>query len=157
MTKVFLGLGSNLGDREWYLGKAIEMLLDLEEVSFVAASSVLETEPVDYIDQPDFLNQVIVVETELPPAELLEKCQGIELSLGRKRDVPKGPRTMDIDILLYGDLVLDREDLTIPHGGIKKRDFVLKHLLELEPELCDPESKMKYSEVMKNEFDKKYQ
>ncbi len=147
MTKVFLGLGSNLGDRADFLRRAIEMLLEDGGVSLINSSSLLETKPVDYLNQPDFLNQVVVLETQLPPTEMLAKCQAVELELGRKRNVPKGPRTIDIDILLYGDSVISEPELKVPHPEIKNRDFVLQHLLELEPELCDPVSKIKYSEV----------
>jgi 2-amino-4-hydroxy-6-hydroxymethyldihydropteridine diphosphokinase len=130
--KIFLSLGSNLGDREGNLRTAIEYL----PVSRV--SPIYETEPVDYTDQPWFLNQVAEIETELSPIELLAATSRIEYDLGRVRSVPRGPRTIDIDILLYGDRIVNTPDLRIPHPRMAERRFVLAPLADLAPDLKHP-------------------
>ena len=101
-------------------------------------SSIYETEPQDLREQPKFLNLAAEIETDLPPIELLDWSQEIEARLGRTRDVPKGPRTIDIDILLYGDLVVETGDLQIPHPRLALRRFVLEPLAELAPDLRHP-------------------
>lgn len=130
-----IGLGSNLGDRSWYLARARELLASAGVIE--RASPIYETEPVDYTDQPHFLNQVIVVRTERAPLELLRLCLSIERILGRERLLAKGPRTIDLDLLLYDDLSLDivegMDHLTIPHPRLHKRRFVLVPLCDLFP------------------------
>jgi len=156
LTRVFLGLGSNLGDREKFLEEAVNLLQKDEKIVVVETSSVVETDPVDYTQQPRFLNQIIIAETGLKVHELLKKCQQIETELGRVKLIDKGPRNIDIDILLYGEMIHESDELTIPHEGIVKRKFILDHLIELEPDLRDPVSKKRYSEVRENEFYKKH-
>jgi 2-amino-4-hydroxy-6-hydroxymethyldihydropteridine diphosphokinase len=132
--KVYLGLGSNLGDRKENLRQACEFL-ESDYTTFVQGSSIHETEPFGVEDQPKFLNMVCEIETELSPRDLLLFVKNIEKKLGRKKREKWGPREIDIDILYYGDLVVDEPDLKIPHPGIKERDFVLKPLEEIAPGL----------------------
>lgn len=140
MARVFIALGSNLGDRKKYLSEAVRRIDMAAGISLRQVSSLLETEPVDYLDQPDFINQMIEVETNLSPTGLLVFLQGIENVLGRRREIPKGPRTIDLDIILYDELVIESEELIIPHPGRLERDFIVRHLVELDPELRDPVS-----------------
>ncbi|MGE5488583.1 MAG: 2-amino-4-hydroxy-6-hydroxymethyldihydropteridine diphosphokinase [bacterium] len=137
MTSVYLSLGSNLGDRAEYLRRAIEAL-DQAGVRVLRVSRVRETEPVDVTDQPRFLNLVVEAETDLAPGELLARTQAIERELGRVRTRPKGPRTIDIDILLYGSLVAETPELSVPHPRMAMRRFVLEPLAELAPDLRHP-------------------
>ncbi|MGA2115246.1 MAG: 2-amino-4-hydroxy-6-hydroxymethyldihydropteridine diphosphokinase [Bryobacteraceae bacterium] len=127
---VYLGLGSNIGDRLEYLKRAIERL-SKARVRVLRASPVYETEPLDATAQGWFLNQVVEAETELFPLQLLAATQRIERELGRARLVPKGPRTLDIDILFYGKAVVETERLEIPHPRVGERRFVLKPLADL--------------------------
>jgi dihydroneopterin aldolase/2-amino-4-hydroxy-6-hydroxymethyldihydropteridine diphosphokinase len=147
MAIVYIGLGSNMGDREKNLADAVSRLSSLPFITFLKQSSVLETEPVDYLEQPRFLNKIIVIETTLAPRELLNRTGKIEIELGRRKTVPKGPRTIDLDILLYDDIILQTADLTIPHPEIKNRKFILQHLVELDPDLTDPITKQKYRDM----------
>jgi 2-amino-4-hydroxy-6-hydroxymethyldihydropteridine diphosphokinase len=147
MTTVYLGLGSNIGERDINLETAIA-LIGTAGVFVTGRSGTLNTEPVDFKKQPKFLNQVVRGETNLDPHALLKALQGIEKSMGRVKTKPKGPRIIDIDILLYDDLVMNEKDLVIPHPQITHRTFVMKHLIELDADLCDPETGKKYSEVM---------
>lgn len=137
MKIVYLGLGSNLGDRQAQLESALE-LLEREEVRVLIASSLWETEPAEYLDQPWFLNMAVKAETDLMPLTLLQKIQKIEAALGRERRIAKGPRTIDIDILLFNRFVIDSKQLTVPHPGLAQRRFVLEPLAEIEPELRHP-------------------
>jgi 2-amino-4-hydroxy-6-hydroxymethyldihydropteridine diphosphokinase len=111
-------------------------------------SSVYETEPVGVRNQPWFLNVVVEGETELFPVQLLERMQAIEIRLGRRRPAEQGPRTMDIDILLYGDFRIERRDLTVPHPRLSERRFVLEPLVELAPELRHPVSRVTMRELL---------
>lgn len=136
-TTAYLSLGSNLGDRQTNIDHAIQGLKDLGKV--IARSALYETEPVETTeDQAWFLNCAIALETELPASELLRRILNIEQSLGRKRITVKGPRLIDIDILLFGDAVIDTADLTIPHPGMHARRFVLAPLAEIAPEVRHP-------------------
>ena len=137
MTRAYLGLGSNLGDRRALLRQAIEAL-DWGDVSVVARSRVYETTPVGGPEgQPDFLNQVIGVETSLDAHGLWERCSAVEASLGRSREHETrwGPRAIDIDILTFGDSVVSENDLDIPHPRMADRGFVLVPLAEIAPDL----------------------
>jgi 2-amino-4-hydroxy-6-hydroxymethyldihydropteridine diphosphokinase len=136
----YVGLGSNLGDREDNLSRALERL---EELGPVRVSRVRETDPVGITDQPRFLNAVAEVETELPARELLVRLLAIERSLGRDRatEVRWGPRTIDLDLLLYGDETIDEPGLTVPHPRLAERRFVLEPLCELDPELVLPDGR----------------
>ncbi len=134
---VFLGLGSNLGDRSRLLASAIERLAG-PDLRVVRRSRIFETPPWGKTDQPFFLNQVIEVETTLTPEALLARCRDVEQTLGRVRSERWGPRTIDVDILLYGDLVLRHPDLVIPHPDLGRRAFVLVPLAEIAPGLRLP-------------------
>jgi 2-amino-4-hydroxy-6-hydroxymethyldihydropteridine diphosphokinase len=138
--KGYLGLGSNVGDRHAHLRAALELLAE-HEVRVEAVSSTYETEPVgEILDQPDFLNAAIRIETELEPEALLDVCKAIEVEQGRMLAGPRhGPRPLDVDLLLLGDLELDTERLTLPHPQVTSRRFVLVPLLELDPELALPD------------------
>ena len=137
MTTVYLSLGSNLGDRDAHLAAAIEPL-EAAGIQIKRRSSIYETEPQDRREQPWFLNMVLEVETDLLPLEVLARIQKIEMELGRKRDVPQGPRTIDIDILFYGSSVITTPELEIPHPSMAARRFVLEPLAELAPNLRHP-------------------
>lgn len=137
---VYLALGSNLGDRVGAVQQALRFLADHEEIRVLSASSLYETEPVDNTDQEWFVNAAVAIDTTLPPEELLALCQDIEQSLGRVRDPnnPKGPRTIDIDILFYGDLVMNEPNLVIPHPRVHVRACMLVPLLEVNPRIVHP-------------------
>jgi 2-amino-4-hydroxy-6-hydroxymethyldihydropteridine diphosphokinase len=136
----YLGLGSNVGDRAANLRRAIEGL-GRHGIAVERASSLYETEPVgEILDQPDFLNAAIRIRTELEPEELLGVCKAVEVELGRMFAGPRhGPRPIDVDVLLLGDLVLATEALTLPHPEVLSRRFVLEPLLELNPALALPD------------------
>ena len=136
----YLGLGSNVGDREEHLRAAIRLLGE-HGVEVDATSTTYETEPVGEItEQPDFLNAAIRIRTDLEPEELLDLCKAIEAERGRLFAGPRhGPRPLDIDLLLLGDLQLSTERLTLPHPQVTSRRFVLAPLLELDPELTLPD------------------
>jgi 2-amino-4-hydroxy-6-hydroxymethyldihydropteridine diphosphokinase len=136
----YLGLGSNVGDRESNLRRAIDEL-GRHEVAVEATSSLYETEPVgEILDQPDFLNAAIRIRTGLDPEGLLGVCKAIEVELGRMFAGPRhGPRPIDIDLLLLGDVELETEALTLPHPEVTSRRFVLEPLLEIDPELTLPD------------------
>jgi 2-amino-4-hydroxy-6-hydroxymethyldihydropteridine diphosphokinase len=136
MRGVFVLAGSNLGDRKANLEYALASLAKAATV--VAASSCFETEPVGFKDQPWFLNQAIELDTLLSPTELLATCQEIENSCGRVRTFPNAPRTLDLDILLYGKIIVSREDLIIPHPRMAERRFVLEPLAQIAPEFIHP-------------------
>jgi 2-amino-4-hydroxy-6-hydroxymethyldihydropteridine diphosphokinase len=137
--RAFVGLGSNLGDRESYLRRALELLRAEPGIDVVAVSSVRETEPVDYLDQPRFLNAAALVETDLAPRALLGRLLAVELALGRRREgVRFGPRTIDLDLLLYGDESVEESGLVVPHPRLTERRFVLEPLYELDPDLVVP-------------------
>ena len=137
METIYLSLGSNLGDREANLRAAIERL-EAPDVRVVRTSPVYETEPVDYTGQRWFLNLAVEAETSLSPMELLARIGKIERALGRVRTVAKGPRTIDIDILLYGDAMVRNATLEIPHPRMAERRFVLAPLADLAPGLRHP-------------------
>jgi 2-amino-4-hydroxy-6-hydroxymethyldihydropteridine diphosphokinase len=139
MPQAFIGLGSNLGDREATIRRALELLEARAEIEVVAVSSLKETDPVGYEDQPRFLNGAAALRTELPPRGLLDRLQAVELLLGRDRSGPRfGPRTIDLDLLLYGDEQIDEPGLQIPHPRLAARRFVLEPLAELDPGLQVP-------------------
>lgn len=133
---MYLSLGSNLGDREANLRRAIEALRGLGTVT--AVSSFYETEPVEFVAQPWFLNCAVALETDLMPKQFLARAQAIEQSLGRRRLTPKGPRTIDIDILLFGNSVVDVPALVVPHPAMHERRFVLEPLAEIAAEVRHP-------------------
>ncbi len=138
MSRVFLGLGSNLGDRLACLRAALEALARAPRTELLGVSRVYETEPVEVQGyQPDYLNCVAELECGMTAVELLRYCQGVEAALGRERKGEKAPRTVDIDVLLFGDEVLRLGDLEVPHRGVL-RAFNLKGLAELDPRLYIP-------------------
>ena len=137
MARVYLGLGSNIGDRERPLRDALR-LLESPEIRIVRVSSLYETAPLDYLDQPWFLNLVAEGDASLPPEALLDRALEIELSLGRRRVADKGPRTLDVDLLLYEDRILSSPRLVVPHPHMQERRFVLEPLAELAPDLIHP-------------------
>ncbi len=136
MNRVFLSLGSNMGDRQAYLQQAREALA--RHVKILAASSIYETEPWGYTEQPGFLNQVLLGETDLRPGALLDFAKFLEAELGRTPTFRYGPREIDIDILFYNNLVMETPHLTIPHPTLHKRAFVLVPLAEIAPDLRHP-------------------
>ena len=136
MTAVYLGLGSNLGDRPGNLKRALEALA--RKVKVVRVSSIYETEPVGFLSQPRFLNAVCRVETGLKPLELLRFVKNIETELGRRQSFRDAPREIDIDILLYGSVVMDTPELTVPHPRMTERAFVLVPLVEIAPDAVHP-------------------
>lgn len=135
---VYLSLGSNLGDKEYHLREAVRLIGDIPTTRLVKKSSLYLTEPVGFTEQDYFLNAVILVETKLEPLDLLDNTQRIENSLGRERLVRWGPRTLDIDILLYDDQHINHSRLLVPHGEMHRRLFVLKPLEEIAPSLTVP-------------------
>jgi 2-amino-4-hydroxy-6-hydroxymethyldihydropteridine diphosphokinase len=147
VARVYIGLGTNLGERRKNLERAKEKILNNHSISLIKESSIDETDPVDYLEQPKFLNQIILIETSTQPHELLRILKRIELQMGRTGGVSKGPRIIDLDILLYDDFINDSVELSIPHPGIKERHFILKHLLEIDPDLIDPLEKRRYRDI----------
>ncbi|MGT2935655.1 2-amino-4-hydroxy-6-hydroxymethyldihydropteridine diphosphokinase [Streptococcus castoreus] len=138
MTIVYLSLGTNMGDRKAYLKKAVASLAKLPQTQLLSQSLIYETVAWGKTDQSDFLNMACQLETSLAPTDFLKKIQKIEQALGRVRHEKWGPRTIDIDILLFGDDVYQTADLTIPHPYMTERSFVLIPLLELQENLCLP-------------------
>lgn len=144
--RVYLGLGSNLGDRMGNLALAVGRLS--QKVTMMKVSLVYETEPVYYKEQPLFLNAALSAETRLDPFELFHFVKGIEKDLGRQDSFRNAPRPIDIDILFYGDLVIQSQELTIPHPLIAERAFVLVPLVEIAPELVHPLTRKKVSDSL---------
>jgi 2-amino-4-hydroxy-6-hydroxymethyldihydropteridine diphosphokinase len=139
MPLAYIGLGSNLGDREATIRRALELLSAGDDIEVTAVSSLEETDPVGYEDQPRFLNGAAALRTELPPRELLERLFDVERQLGRIRTGPRfGPRTIDLDLLLYGQESIDEPGLRIPHPRLAERRFVLEPLVELDRNLQVP-------------------
>lgn len=139
MPIAYLGLGSNLGDREATIRRALELLQADDEIDVTAVSSLKETDPVGYEDQPRFLNGAAALRTELSPPELLERMFAVERQLGRVRTGPRfGPRTIDLDLLLYGQESIDEPGLRVPHPRLAERRFVLEPLAELNSDLEVP-------------------
>ncbi|MGK7310661.1 MAG: 2-amino-4-hydroxy-6-hydroxymethyldihydropteridine diphosphokinase [Candidatus Longimicrobiales bacterium M2_2A_002] len=141
----FLGLGSNVGARADHLAFALRRLGELGRIEGV--SDVYETSPVGYLPQPDFLNLVVRLRTALRPIELLEAVRAIEEERGRERRFRNAPRTLDIDILLYGDRVVTEPGLEVPHPRMTERAFVLVPLLELDADIADPRTGVRYAEL----------
>lgn len=146
MGRVYLGLGTNLGDREANLLRTLSALAEIAEIE--AISSVYGTAPVGHLDQPDFLNLVLAARTALEPEELLAETQRIEHELGRERSFRNAPRTIDIDLLLYDDRRISTPTLTVPHPRMRERGFVLRPLVEVAPGLRDPVTGERYSEIL---------
>lgn len=134
MNKSYLSLGSNMGDRVEMLREAVRLLKEHPVIDIMKISSLYETDPVGFTEQDAFLNMVVYLQTNLSAFELLEVCQDIERKLDRKREIRWGPRTIDLDILLYNQDELETEKLVIPHPRMHERAFVLVPLLELDPD-----------------------
>lgn len=132
-TRVCLSVGSNMGDRRGQIAAAVEALRSDRRIRNVETSSLIETKPYGYAEQDDFLNGAVCLDTLYSPEELLERLHGIEAAGHRERNIPWGPRTIDLDIVLYGDAVIQTEDLTIPHPEMQLRRFVLEPLAEIAP------------------------
>jgi 2-amino-4-hydroxy-6-hydroxymethyldihydropteridine diphosphokinase len=147
LKTVYLSLGSNMGDRAAMLRQAIESL-PVAGVEVIRTSSVYETEPMELRDQNWFLITVVECQTGLFPLQLLRRLKKIEASLGRQRTVPKGPRTIDIDIILYGRAVMKTPALEIPHPRFRDRRFVLAPLAELAPALRDPVTRRTIADLL---------
>ncbi len=135
MTLAYVGLGANLGHRETTLARAVELLREAESVEVTGVSELRETDPVGVVDQPRFLNGAASVDTTLPPRALLDLLLEIERSLGRVREERWGPRLLDLDLLVYGDEVIDEPGLRVPHPRLHERRFALEPLAELDPDL----------------------
>jgi len=136
-VRCLLALGSNIGEREAHLRAGLAGLAEYG-VRRIRCASLYSTEPKGILAQPWFLNTAVEVETTLEPEELMQVCQAVEQSRNRQRSVPNGPRTLDIDIILYGDRVVDSDDLTIPHPRYRARRFVLEPLAEIASDAIDP-------------------
>jgi 2-amino-4-hydroxy-6-hydroxymethyldihydropteridine diphosphokinase len=147
LKTVYIALGSNVGDRPANLADAIERI-KAAGVRVVRASSIYETEPRDVRDQPWFLNQVIETQTDLLPRQLLSRLKKIEREMGRKRIVDKGPRVIDLDILLFAESVVSTPELQVPHPRIAERRFVLEPLAEIAPDLRHPATKQTIREML---------
>ena len=137
MVTCYIGLGSNLGDREQNIRLAIDKIKQIKETRVTKESSVIETKAAVGPPQGKFLNAVAEIQTALPPEELLKSLQRIESELGRVRTIRYGPRTIDLDILFYGDRKISNKCLIVPHPKIKKRDFVLVPLTEIAPHIVN--------------------
>jgi 2-amino-4-hydroxy-6-hydroxymethyldihydropteridine diphosphokinase len=138
VTVAYVGLGANVGPREVTLLRAVDLLAEADGVEVLAVSQLRETDPVGIVDQPRFLNGAARIDTSLSPRALLELLLRIEQSLGRVREERWGPRTVDLDLLVYGGLTVDEPGLRVPHPRLHERRFALEPLAELDPELVVP-------------------
>lgn len=145
MNKSYLGLGTNMGDRLNYLNQALNILNSHSNIKISKKSKLYETKAWGYTEQADFLNMCVEIETDLDPNDLLHVCQDVEKKLNRERKIRWGPRTIDVDILFFNDIILQEENLEIPHPRIKERAFVLIPLIDLN-------DKLKIDNVSINEY-----
>ena len=153
MSTVYLALGSNVGNREENLRHAVDLLREAG-ITIKKVSTTYETEPVDYLDQDWFLNCVLQAETNLAPLELLEAMHAIESTMGSKKAFPKGPRLIDLDILLFDDATIANPDLQVPHPRMLDRKFVLVPLAEIAPELRHPSWNGTAAEILASSTDR---
>lgn len=144
--RAFIALGSNLNDRQALLQGGLDALQAVSGIEVVSVSSIYETAPHGYKDQPAFLNAVCCAETDYTPEAILAEMQRIEHRFKRQRHIHWGPRTLDLDLLLFGEICLSSSNLTIPHPHIGERDFVLVPLLEIAPEICNPSTGRNYAQ-----------
>ena len=151
-SKVFIALGSNIGNLEDNLNTALEKLAKFAEIKKV--SSFYTTKPQGFLDQADFLNGVCLVETEFSPQDLLKKLKEIEKEMGRKKTFKDGPRLIDLDIIYYDNIVLKTPDLTIPHPRAHERMFVMKGMLEIAPKYLHPVLKITTEKIIENNIAK---
>lgn len=157
MVQAYLGLGSNIGDRKQQLLKAIDLIGNIKGIKVTKQSSIYETAPIGYTEQPNFLNLCLEIETELSPQQLLKHCLDIEQQLHRVREIRWGPRTLDIDILLYSDNIIETDNLSIPHPRMQERAFVLIPLNDIASDKKDPRLNQKiYDLVFPDDTVKKY-
>ncbi|WP_455932007.1 2-amino-4-hydroxy-6-hydroxymethyldihydropteridine diphosphokinase [Parvimonas micra] len=147
MNKVWIALGSNMGEGRKNLDLAIKMMNE-RGVSVKKVSTYIETEPYGYTEQDNFVNAVCIAETKLSPRELLETLLKIELEMGRVRIIKWGPRIIDLDILFYEDLIINEEDLKVPHIEIQKRSFVLEPMNEISPDKIHPVFKKSVNQLL---------
>lgn len=150
----YISIGSNMGDRVNFFKKAVQLLHDDKRIAIAEISSLYETDPVGYTEQNMFLNAVLKVKTSYKPEELLEKCLEVERTLGRKRETRWGPRTLDLDILLYNHENIETENLSVPHPRMLDRAFVIIPLLELDPDIMLPKMNTPLNHVLKEIKDK---
>jgi len=136
--RAFVGLGANLGDPIAQITKAMASLASLDKTRVVQASSLYRTAPIGHADQPEFVNAVVLLDTALAPRELLDALLGIERAAGRERSFPNAPRLLDLDLLLYGEQIIDMPGLVVPHPRMHERAFVLAPLAEIAPEAVVP-------------------
>ena len=154
MIKVFLGLGSNIGDRKKYLHEAVEEIKKIRSTEMQKISSIYETEPWGFSEQDEYLNAVVEIKTEVNFSGLLKEIKEIEKRLGRDKTDKWKSRNIDIDLFFYGDTIHAEENLQIPHKHIEDRNFVLVPLNEIEPDFIHPVLSKKISEILKNSKDK---
>ena len=155
MVKAYLGLGSNIGNRELQLNEAIKILHAYQGIQVTQVSHIYETETVGYTNQPKFLNLCIEIETELNPQSLLKCCLATEQQLHRKREIRWGPRTLDVDILLFGDQIIEQDNLSVPHPRMKERSFVLIPLNDIATNQIEPISNKSIGQLVVTEKKKK--
>lgn len=148
MVQAYLGLGSNIGDRKQQLLKAIDLIGNIKGIKVTKQSSIYETAPIGYTDQPNFLNLCLEIETELSPQQLLKHCLDIEQQLHRVREIRWGPRTLDIDILLYSDDIIETDNLSVPHPRMQERAFVLIPLNDIASDKKDPRLNQKIHDLV---------
>lgn len=148
MTKVYVGLGSNLGNKKENLISAINTIDAHDRIHVINKSGFYESAPVGGPVQPDYINCAVELETEIEPHRLLKEFKKIERLLGRKAGVRWGPRTIDLDILLYGNLIINNHNLKIPHERMHKRIFVLEPLCEISPDIKHPALRVNISELL---------
>lgn len=148
MVQAYLGLGSNIGDRKQQLLKAIDLIGNIKGIKVTKQSSIYETAPIGYTDQPNFLNLCLEIETELSPQQLLKHCLDIEQQLHRVREIRWGPRTLDIDILLYSDDIIETNNLSVPHPRMQERAFVLIPLNDIASDKKDPRLNQKIHDLV---------
>ena len=150
MARAAISLGSNMGTRRNTLREAIDRLAQVDGITLLLTSSFYVTEPVDFLEQPEFINAAVAIETELEPEVLLDRLQEIEQTLGRVRDIDKGPRTLDLDLLLYDDQIISTERLQVPHPRMSERRFVLTPLAEIVPDWAFPETGTSINTMLEN-------
>jgi 2-amino-4-hydroxy-6-hydroxymethyldihydropteridine diphosphokinase len=146
MATVYLGIGSNVGDSRAHVGEAIKLLS--ASLADILSAPLYISKAFGYTDQPDFLNTVVCGTTDLPPLELLHFVKQVEVQVGRIKRFRWGPREIDIDIIFYDDLTMQSDELTIPHASFAKRDFVLRPITDLNPDLVDPLSKKSVANLL---------
>ncbi len=153
MTKAFVGLGSNLGDREANLRRAVEGIEGFPETELIQVSSFYDTDPVGDPGHPNYLNAVVLISTGLASDRLLWNLQRVEGRLGRSRSRRAGPRVIDLDLLFYGQTVLSTPGLEVPHPGCAERLFVLIPMVELDPEWTDPRTGLRMDQLLRERKD----